>query len=103
MFADNEVVYLTKDINNSILEKAIVFDRDNRLINENVDYDKGDLLELNINDIHISDIIDYPSYDEVDEIEAVIAIENMINKKLLMKMLRNALSCIESSYITTCR
>ncbi|PCF79312.1 hypothetical protein [Staphylococcus delphini] len=33
--AGNEVVYLTKDINNSILEKVIVFDRDNRLINEN--------------------------------------------------------------------
>lgn len=33
--AGNEVAYLTKDINNSILEKAIVFDRDNRLINEN--------------------------------------------------------------------
>ncbi|SUM43454.1 Uncharacterised protein [Staphylococcus intermedius NCTC 11048] len=33
--AGNEVVYLTKDINNSILEKVIVFDRDNGLINEN--------------------------------------------------------------------
>ncbi|MDT0694203.1 hypothetical protein RM611_11505 [Staphylococcus chromogenes] len=50
--------------------------------NQNVDFDKGDLLELNINDILISDIIDYPSYDEVDEIEAVIYIENMINKNL---------------------
>lgn len=33
--ADNKVIYLTKDINNSILEKAIVFDKDNRLITEN--------------------------------------------------------------------
>lgn len=50
--------------------------------NQNVDFDKGDLLEVNDNDIDISDILDYPTYDEVDEIEAVIYIENMINKNL---------------------
>ncbi|MEJ7542864.1 hypothetical protein [Staphylococcus intermedius] len=50
--------------------------------NQNIDYDKGDLLELNSNDIHISDILEYHLYDGVDEIEAVIYIENMINKNL---------------------